>query len=74
MTKLMQTPLLSFGEASLNLGQLLSVVIFVVLGILFVIWSSAFLRRQLNRRRVNADVTHMVSRAYLILGFWCWPS
>lgn len=69
MTKLMQTPLLSFGEASLNLGQLLSVVIFVVLGILFVIWSSAFLRRQLNRRRVNADVTHMVSRAYLILGF-----
>ncbi|MEH6637556.1 MAG: mechanosensitive ion channel domain-containing protein [Halioglobus sp.] len=65
----MQTPLISFGQASLNLGQLLSVVVFVLLGIMFMIWSSGFLRRRLANRRVNADVTQMLSRAYLVLGF-----
>ena len=65
----MQTPLISLGTSSLNLGQLLSVVVFVLLGIMFVVWSSGFLRRRLASRRVNADVTQMVSRAYLVLGF-----
>lgn len=69
MSELMQTPLISLGEASLNLGQLLSVVVFVLLGIIFVIWSSGFLRRRLTLRRVNADITQMLSRAYLVLGF-----
>ena len=69
ISQLMQTPLVSLGTSSLNLGQLLSVVVFVLLGIMFVVWSSGFLRRRLASRRVNADVTQMVSRAYLVLGF-----
>ena len=65
----MQTPLISLGAVSLNLGQLLSVVVFVLLGIIFVVWSFGFLRRRLSSRGVNADVTQMVSRAYLVSGF-----
>lgn len=65
----MQMPLVSIGEASLTLGQLLSVLVFVLLGIMFVVWSSGALRRRLASRRVNADVTQLLSRAYLVLGF-----
>ena len=65
----MQTPLVFLGDSSLNPGQLLSVLVFVLLGTMFVIWSSGFLRRRLVSRRLNADVTQMLSRAYLVLGF-----
>lgn len=65
----MQMPLVSIGEASLTLGQLLSVLVFVLLGIMFVVWGSGALRRRLASRRVNADVTQLLSRAYLVLGF-----
>lgn len=69
IAELMQAPLMSIGGATLNLGQLLSVLIFVLLGFIFVTWSSGFLRRRLISRRVNADVVQMLSRAYLVLGF-----
>lgn len=69
MTKWLQTPLISIGQASLSLGQLLSVMVFVLVGVVFVIWSSGFLRRRLASRGVNADVTQMLSRAYLVLGY-----
>lgn len=69
MTTWLQTPLISIGQASLSLGQLLSVMVFVLVGVVFVIWSSGFLRRRLASRGVNADVTQMLSRAYLVLGY-----
>ena len=63
------TTLLSVGEVSLTLGQLLSVVMFVLLGGLFVVWSTRFLRRRLAARRMNPDIVHLLGRAYLVLGF-----
>ena len=60
--------LLSVGDSSLTLGQLLSVVLFVAIGVFVVVWSSRLIRKRMTAQRVNADVTQMVSRAYLVLG------
>jgi hypothetical protein len=48
--------LLSVGDSSLTLGQLLSVAFFSAMGIFLVIWSSKLIHRKLTRSRVNADV------------------
>lgn len=66
---LMNFTLVSVGEVSLTVGQLLSVILFAILGVLFVIWSTGFLRRRLAARKVNPDIVHLLGRAYLILGF-----
>jgi small-conductance mechanosensitive channel len=68
LSNILHTPLLSIGDSSLTLAQLGSVIAFVLLGGLFVVWSSRVLRRRLLGRKVNADVTQMLSRAYLVLG------
>ncbi len=60
--------LLSVGDSSLTLGQLLSVALFVAIGVFVVVWSSRLIRKRMTAQRVNADVTQMVSRAYLVLG------
>lgn len=67
--KFMDTTLLSIGEVTLTVGQLLSVLLFVILGGLFVVWSTGFLRRRLTARRINPDIVHLLGRAYLVLGF-----
>ncbi|WP_207796396.1 mechanosensitive ion channel family protein [Pseudohalioglobus lutimaris] len=66
--QILNITLLSVGESSLTLGQLLSVALFVVIGTFLVIWTSRLIRRKMTENRVNADVVQMVSRAYLILG------
>lgn len=60
--------LISFGDSTLSLGKLLSVLLFVAFGAFVIIWSGRFIRSKLTAKRVNADVTHMVSRAYLVVG------
>ncbi|MFK8047800.1 MAG: mechanosensitive ion channel family protein [Halioglobus sp.] len=67
--KLLNSTLFSFGDKSLSLGQVLSVVAFVAIGVFFVVWTGKLIRSKLMSRRVNADVIQVVSRAYLILGF-----
>ena len=67
--KLLNSTLFSFGDNSLSLGQLLSVVALVALGVFFVVWTGKLIRSKLTSRQVNADVIQVVSRAYLILGF-----
>ena len=69
ISKLMNTTLLSVGESSLTLGQLLSGAVFAVLGVFLIIWSGKFVRTRLGRKGVNADVIQIVSRAYLVLAF-----
>ena len=65
----MNTTLLQIGENSLTIGQLLSVALFVVLGLFLIVWSGRFFRGRLGSKGVNADVIQIISRAYLILGF-----
>ena len=69
VSSFLHTPLIVFGDTSLDLAQLLYVVLFTLLGGLFVIATSRFLRSRLTARGTNPDVIQLVSRAYLILAF-----
>lgn len=65
----MEQPLFAVGSISLTVGQLLSVITFALIGVLFVVWSTRILRGRLAARHVNPNVVHLVSRAWLIVGF-----
>lgn len=67
ITRILQTPLIVFGDTSLNLAQMLYVVLFSLLGGLFVIATTRFLRNRLTARGTNPDIVQLLSRAYLIL-------
>ena len=69
VTKILHTPIIVFGETSLDLAQLLYVLLFVILGSLFIIITTKFLRNRLLTRGTNPDIIQLLSRAYLILGF-----
>ena len=69
VVEILHTPIIVFGETSLDLAQLLYVVLFTFLGGLFVVFSNKFLRNRLSARGTNADIIQLISRAYLILGF-----
>jgi small-conductance mechanosensitive channel len=66
---ILHTPLIVFGETSLDLAQLLYVALFTLLGGIFVVATTRFLKNRLEARGTNADVIQLVSRAYLILAF-----
>ena len=69
ITRILHTPLIVFGETSLDLAQLLYLALFLLLGGLFVIASTRFLRNRLVSRGTNPDIIQLVTRAYLILAF-----
>jgi len=66
---ILNTPLLSIGETSLSLLQILSIAALVVLGGLGIIWLGRLLRARLAGRGVNPDLVQLASRAWIILGF-----
>ncbi len=68
ISKVFNATLLTVGDNALTLAQLLSVALFVVIGIFLVLWSGKFIRARLIGRRVNADLVQVIMRAYLILG------
>ncbi len=65
---LLDLPLVSMGGNAITVGQLLSVVIFALLGGVFVFWSTGFLRRHLHSRALNPDAAQIITRAWLIVG------
>jgi small-conductance mechanosensitive channel len=69
INEILAIPLLVYGETSLTVQQLLLVITVVASGAMFIIWSSRRLRVRMQKSGVNADVVHLVSRAYLIIAF-----
>ena len=69
INKFLDTPLLDFADTTVTVGQVIGVVAFVVLGALFLLWSSRFLNRYLQKRVKSQDLHQMVRRAFLIVGF-----
>lgn len=63
--------LIEFAETSITVGQIFKVLALVLLGSLFVVWSTRFVNSRLRKKLVNQDLAHMLTRAYLILGFVC---
>lgn len=68
LNALLQTSLIVFGEVDITVGKILSVVVVILGGILFVSWSARFLRNRLQAHGSNPNVVQLVSRAWLILG------
>lgn len=66
--RILQIPVIAFGDVSINLGSILLVVTFIVGGLGFVFWSAGLLRRQLGGRGIDPNATHLVSRVYLVVG------
>ncbi len=66
LRSLLSTTLLVVGNNTITVGQVLSVLLFAALGVLFIYWSTGFLRRILLRRSFSADLTQMLTRAYLV--------
>ena len=69
LDNILHTPIIVFGETSLDLAQLLYVGLFILLGSLFVVATTRFLRNRLQARGANPDIIQLLTRAYLILGF-----
>ena len=67
LNRILQTPLIVFGDISISLVQIFTVLAFLVIGVMLVLWSSSFLRRRLDKRGVDVNVVQLVSRAWLIL-------
>lgn len=68
LNRILQVPLIVFGDVSISLAQILTVLAFVVVGVMVVMWSGSFLRSRLTKRGVDVNVIQLVSRAWLILG------
>lgn len=66
--RILHAPIVLFGDASITLAQILAVLLLVLLGGLFVVWSARGLRRLLNARSVSPDLVQILSRAWLIIG------
>ena len=69
LDNILHTPIIVFGETTLDLAQLLYVGLFILLGSLFVVATTRFLRNRLQARGANPDIIQLLTRAYLILGF-----
>ncbi len=69
LNNFLNTSLVTFADRQITVGQVLEIVTLVLVGIMFVVWSTRFLRNRLAARSVNPDLVQMISRAYLILGF-----
>ncbi len=67
--RILHQPLIVFGDTSLDLAQLLYLALFTLMGGLFVIGTTRFLRNRLTARGTSPDMVQLVSRAYLILAF-----
>jgi len=65
--RILHTPLIVFGDTSLDLAQLLYVGLFTLVGGLIIVASTRLMRNRLNVRGTNPDIVQLVTRAYLIL-------
>lgn len=59
--------LISFGDRSIEVGQMLGIVLTLLLGYVLVRWVGRILVRRMAARSVNADVVQLVGRIYMII-------
>jgi small-conductance mechanosensitive channel len=69
INQIFDTTLLQFGNTTITVGQVVGVVLLVLGGSLFVVWSARFVSRYLRTRVVSQDLVQMLYRAWLIIGF-----
>ncbi|EGG98645.1 Potassium efflux system KefA protein / Small-conductance mechanosensitive channel [gamma proteobacterium IMCC2047] len=62
-----QKPLITFGESSITLMQIGTVVVFILTALLLLRWSFRLLIRYLSRKHLTPDLVQVISRAYMIV-------
>lgn len=68
LNRILQMPLIVFGDISISPLQIFTVLAFLVIGVLMVLWSGSFLRNRMSKRGVDVNIVQLVSRAWLIVG------
>ncbi|GAB3271542.1 mechanosensitive ion channel family protein [Parahaliea aestuarii] len=68
LVNILHTPLIVIGEVTIDLAKVLTVVMFVLLGISAILWSGRFIRTHLGRRGTDPNAVQLVSRAFMIVG------
>ncbi|MBM70001.1 MAG: mechanosensitive ion channel protein [Haliea sp.] len=68
LNRILNAPLIVFGDVAITLAQVLTVLALLVGGIFFVLWSGRFLRSRMLKRNLDPNVVQLAFRAYLILG------
>jgi len=68
LNRILRAPLIVFGEVSITLAQVLTVLALLVGGVMLVLWSGRFLRSRMLKRNVDPNVVQLAFRAYLIVG------
>lgn len=69
LNQVFDTTLLQFADTTITVGQVVGVVLLVLGGSLFVVWSARVLGNSLRKKIVSQDLIQMLSRAWLIIGF-----
>ena len=69
LNQIFDTTLLQFADTTVTVGQVAGVVLLVLGGSLFVVWSTRLLGNSLRKKIVSQDLVQMLSRAWLIVGF-----
>ena len=62
-----QTTIIQFGDTSISLADLIYAPVLLLVGILFIRWSSEFIRKFMAKRGLNPNSVQVISRAYLII-------
>ena len=69
LNQIFDTTLLQLGGTTITVGQVAGVVLLVLGGSLFVVWSARRVTNYLKKKLVSQDLIQMLYRAWLIIGF-----
>ena len=69
LNQIFDITLLQFADTTITVGQVVGVVLLVLGGSLFVVWSTRLLGNSLRKKIDTQDLVQMLSRAWLIVGF-----
>ena len=69
LNQIFDITLLQFADTTITVGQVVGVVLLVLGGSLFVVWSTRLLGNSLRKKIVSQDLVQMLSRAWLIVGY-----
>lgn len=63
----LQTVVIQLGDRAITVGDIIYAPLLLVVGILFIRWSSKFIRSLMARRELNPNFIQVISRGYLII-------
>ncbi|MDX2349988.1 MAG: mechanosensitive ion channel [Porticoccus sp.] len=63
----LQTVVFQLDDGAITLGDLIYAPVLLLIGILFIRWSSKFIRTVMTKRGLNPNFVQVMSRAYLII-------